>query len=345
MPSALVTGATGFLGRRLLETLVAQGWQVRALHRDPRAGSGLAALGAEPAPGDLGDPASLLRAAAGVEVVFHAAALFTMWAPPEAFRLANVEGTRHLLAAAREAGVRRLVQVGAAGVVMGERRPMRDVTEDAPLTYPSWAPYIASKAQAQRLVLEADDPGGMRTALVVPPLIWGAGMPMLDGVAADVAAGRFAWPGGGRARISTAHVDNVAHAAILAAERDPGGRAYFVTDGEDRSLREVMTTLLATRGVEPGRRSVPLSVAWPMAAALEGAWRALRLRGAPPLTRQMLRMVGEDFTLDDARARQELGYRPLVTWQEGVAAMREATAAAPSWQGGTPQDAPGAAAG
>lgn len=327
MPSVLVTGATGFLGRRLVETLVARGWEVRALHRDPRASPGLAALGAEPARGDLGDPPSLRRAAAGVEVVLHAAALFAMWAPREAFWRANVEGTRHLLAAAREAGARRLVKVGAAAVVMGPRRPMRGVTEDAPLTFPAWAPYIASKAEAQRLVQDADEPGGLRTALVVPPLIWGAGMPMLDGLAADVAAGRFAWPGGGRALMSTAHVDNVAHATVLAAERALGGRAYFVTDGEDRPLREVMTTLLATRGVAPGRRSAPLGLAWGMAAAMEGAWRALRLRGAPPLTRQMLRMVGEDFTLDDARARRELGYRPLVTWSQGVAAMREAGAA------------------
>jgi nucleoside-diphosphate-sugar epimerase len=322
MPTALVTGATGFLGARLVTLLVERGWHVRALHRDPAAAPRLGALGAEPMRGDLEDRAALARAVAGVDAVVHAAALFTMWAPHEAFRRANVEGTRNLLVAAQEAGVARFVQVGASAVVMGERRPMRGVTEDAPLTFPSWAPYIATKAEAQRLVLEADEPDGMRTAVVLPPLIWGRGMPMLDGVAADMRAGRFAWPGGGRQRMSTAHVDNVALAAILAAERAPGGRAYFVTDGEDRTLREVMTTLLATHGVEARARSVPVALAWRLAALAEGLWRGLRLRGAPPLTRQMLRMVGEDFTLSDARARRELGYRPLVTWQDGIAAMR-----------------------
>ncbi len=328
MKMALVTGGTGFLGRRLIERLVAAGWEVRALHRAPAAATDLRALGAEPVQGDLADPASLRRAAAGRDTVFHAAALFSMWAPPEAFYEANVEGTRRLLDASAAAGVRRFVQIGAAGVVMGERRPMHRVTEDAPLAFPRWAPYLASKAEAQRLVLAADGAGGMRTACVLPPMIWGAGMPMLHEVEENLRRGRFAWPGGGKARISTAHVDNVAHAAILAAERAGGGRAFFVSDGPTRTLREVITALLATRGVDARAPSVPLPVAWRVATLLEWSWRRFRRPGAPPLTRAMLRMVGEDFTLDDSRIRTELGYRPVVTWEEGLAAMRPAVAPA-----------------
>lgn len=319
--TAFVTGGTGFLGGRLVARLVADGWIVRALHRAPADAARLRALGAEPVQGDLGDEASLRRGLAGAEVVFHAAALFTFWAPAAEFERANVEGTRNLLAAARAQQVRRFVQIGAAGVVMGRPRPMLDVTEDQPLAAPAWAPYLASKARSQALTLAADGVGGMRTSVVAPPMIWGAGMPMLAGLIADVRAGRFAWPGGGRARISTAHVDNVCEAAVLAAARAPGGKAYFVTDGETRTLREALSQFLAARGVTDRAPTAPMSLAWPAATLMEAAWRALPLGGQPPLTRQMLRMVGFDFTLCDARARDDLGYRPIVGWREGIEAM------------------------
>lgn len=328
MTTAFVTGGTGFLGRRLVEKLVERGWIVRALHRSPADAAGLRALGAEPVQGDLDAVPALRRGTAGSEVVFHAAALFSMWAPPAEFERANVAGTRNLLAAAQAEQVGRFVHIGAAGVFMRDRKPMIGVTEDAPLADPPWAPYLGSKARAQELVLGADTPDGMRTTVILPSLIWGPHMPMLEGAVADFEAGRFAWPAGGRQVMSTSHVDNVCHGAILAAERakhagrEPGGRAYSITDGETRSVREIIGGLVATRGVEAKARSVPLGLAWPLATVMEGVWRSLKLGGQPPLTRQMLRMVGFDFTLSDQRARAELGYLPVMRWQDGIAAMQ-----------------------
>lgn len=279
-------------------------------------------FGAEPCAGDLGDPAALRKGMAGADAVFHAAALFTMWAPRADFEQANVEGTRNMLAAAQAERVARFVYISAAGVVMGDGKPMTDVSEDTPLAYPSWAPYLATKAQAQDLVLNADGVGGLRTAVILPPLIWGAGMPMLEHIVEDVTAGRFAWPAGGKQLMSTAHVDNVCAGAILAAEKSPGGRAYFVTDGKNQSMRSVMTALVGTKGVEIKARSVPLGVAWFMASLMEFVWRTFRRSGEPPLTRQMLRLVGYDFTVSDSRARDELGYAPVTSWAQGIAAMR-----------------------
>lgn len=325
MRKAFVTGGTGFLGRRLVEKLVEQGCSVRALHRSPKDAERLRALGAEPIQGDLDMGPALRCGMAGADVVFHSAALFTMWAPHADFEHANVDGTRNLLAAAQAEQIKSFVQIGASGVVMGDPKPMNAVTEDAPLTYPSWAPYLSSKARAQDLVLRANKPDGMRTAVVLPSLIWGPDMPMLHGVLADFKAGRFVWPGGGKQVMSTSHMDNVCHCAILAAECAPGGRAYFVTDGEDRTLREIIGQLVTTQGVEAKARDVPVGLAWFLASVMEGVWRTLKLHGAPALTRQQVRMVGYPFTLSDQRARTELGYAPVVSWQEGIEAMRLAT--------------------
>jgi nucleoside-diphosphate-sugar epimerase len=325
MKKAFVTGGTGFLGRRLVEKLVEQGWSVRALHRSPKDAEGLRALGAEPIPGDLDTAPALRRGMAGVDVVFHSAALFTMWAPYADFVHANVDGTRNLLAAAKDEQIERFVQIGASGVVMGNPKPMVAVTEDAPLAYPPWAPYLSTKARAQELVLRANEPDGMRTTVVLPSLIWGPDMPMLKGVIDAFRAGLFAWPGGGKQVMSSSYVDNVCQCAILAAERAPGGRAYFVTDGEDHTLREIIGQLVATQGVEPKARAVPVGLAWFLATVMEWVWRTLKLRGAPALTRQQVRMTGYAFTLSDQRARTELGYAPVVSWPEGIDAMKLAT--------------------
>ncbi|MGI4745071.1 MAG: NAD-dependent epimerase/dehydratase family protein [Janthinobacterium lividum] len=322
MATAFVTGATGLLGRHLVKQLAQEGWTVRALHRSPRDAAKLRAIGAEPFAGDLGNLAALRAGMTGVDAVYHAAALFTMWAPTADFEKANVEGTRNMLAAAQAERVTRFVYISAAGVVMGDGKPMTDIAEDMPLAYPSWAPYLASKARAQKLVLDADEAGGLRTAVIQPPLIWGAGMPMLEHMVEDVKAGRFAWPAGGKQLMSTAHVDNVCACAILAAKKSPGGRAYFVTDGKNQSMRSVITDLVRTKGVVIKARNAPLGVAWFMAIVMEFAWRTFGRSGEPPLTRQMLRMVGYDFTISDRRARDELGYVPVTSWAQGIAAMR-----------------------
>jgi nucleoside-diphosphate-sugar epimerase len=253
--------------------------------------------------------------------VFHAAALFKLWGSEDEFNRANVEGTRRLLTVARSLGVRRFVQIGAAGVVMGEPVPMLGITEDAPLQIRSWAPYSSSKAKSERLVREANVPGSFHTAVIRPPLIWGQGMPMLDQMIRSIETKQFRWPGDGQQAMSTCHVDNVCRAAILAAERGTGGSSYFVSDGADGTLRTVMTALLATRNIVPPKASVPFGVGWWMARCMEAVWRIFRIGGEPPITRQMLRMIGMPFTLNIARARRELGYQPIVTWQSGIAAM------------------------
>lgn len=321
MKTAFVTGGSGFVGKPLIRRLAVRGVRIVALARSTAAAAAVEKAGAVACRGDLLDEHAICAGMRGCDTVFHVAGHLTEWDRYDVFHTVNVLGTRTMLAAAKAVGVSTFVAAGASAVVQGRPTPMRNVSEDLPLQAPSWGPYIATKAEAERLVRQANAPE-LCTVVVRPPLVWGEGMPMLDAMVAAARSGQFALPDAGRQVMSTGHVDNVVECLILAAEKGRGGEAYYVTDGNDLTLKEVLTDLLGTRGVPPITRSAPFGLAWRMAAGMEAAWRLLRLRSKPPVTRQTLRMIGQDFTLDITKARRDLGYVPVIDWAEGVARMR-----------------------
>lgn len=322
---ALVTGGSGFVGGRLISHLLARGWQVRALARAASSEAQVKALGAMPVRGALDDEQALRTAMQGCEIVFHAAAHFKFWGKQELFDRTNVEGTRAIVdAAASSASVRRVVAVSAAAVVMGDPEPMLDADESLPLQVRAFSPYASSKAEGERILLAANSVRpGLETIALRPPFIWGGKMPTLDHMVDTVKAGRWQWVAGGTQAMSSCHVDNLCNALILAADRGRGGEAYFVADAEQSTLKSFISSLLATRGISPRDKSVPFSMAWTMAGLMSAVWRLLRLSGEPPITRQMLRLIGKPFTISTRKAQDELGYAPQITMKEGLAAMRQ----------------------
>ena len=151
MPTAFVTGGSGFIGGALIARLRAEGWDVRALARSDAAGQKVRERGAVPVPGDLENQAMMRDGAAGCEVAFHAAAKVEDWGDPEEFERLNVRGTENVIAACREAGVRRLVHVGTEAALMAGE-PLVNVDENAPLRPDSPALYPSSKAKAEQRV-------------------------------------------------------------------------------------------------------------------------------------------------------------------------------------------------
>ncbi len=325
--TAFVTGGSGFIGGRLVQRLVADGWRVRALARSEGSAAKVAALGAEPVRGDLDDRESMRGGAEGASVTFHAAAHLGEWGTREEFERANVHGTRNAVEASRAASVRRFVHVGTEAALMAGR-PLVNANEDAPLRPDSKALYSATKAQAEQVVRDADR-DGLETVVVRPRLVWGAGdTTILPSLADAVEKGRFAWIAGGRHRTSTTHVDNVIHGLLLGAQRGRAGGVYFVTDGEPVVFREFVTELLGTQGVTPGKRNVPAPLARAMATGSEGIWRTLRLGGSPPLTRLAYWLSAQECTIDTSRARREIGYEPVRSIPEGMDELRRASDAA-----------------
>jgi nucleoside-diphosphate-sugar epimerase len=318
--TAFVTGGSGFIGGALVRRLVEGGSEVTALARSDRSAAAVEVLGASAARGDLSQVEAMTDAARGCDVTFHLAAHVEQWGKWEDFLRGNVDGTRNALDASRAAGVRRFVHCGTeAAILAGE--PVVKGDETVPLRPDSAAPYSATKAQAEQLVRDASE-DGFDAVVLRPRFVWGVGdTTLLPAIAEATQAGKFAWIAGGDHLTSTTHVLNVVEGLLLAAEKGRPGEAYFVLDDGDVEFRDFISAMLRTTDVEPPERSVPAPVAAVLARAGELAWRVLPLKGEPPLTRFAFWVASQECTLDDSKARSELGYKPVISREEGLAAL------------------------
>jgi nucleoside-diphosphate-sugar epimerase len=130
------------------------------------------------------------------------------------------------------------------------------------------------------------------------------------------------YPGGGRNHLGMTYIDNLVEGVILAATVPAAaGRLYHITDGEEVTCREVLDAIAGALGVPPPRRSVPFAVLYAVAALVESVAKAVRSASPPPITRYGARLVACDCRYDIGRARRELGYRPIVSFHEGVARL------------------------
>jgi nucleoside-diphosphate-sugar epimerase len=317
--SALVSGATGFLGGRLAAALHERGYDVRALARRSSDIRALAGLGIEIAEGDVTDSPSVARAAAGRQVVFHTAGKVSDWGRREDFFRANVAGTANVIAACRQAGVSRLVHVSSL-TVLGLPRTGEVVTEHTPRAISDPDPYTQSKIEGEKLALAAHGKDGLATTVVRPGVIWGAGdITIVPRIAALLEEGRMVLIDGGRNRIALSHVDNLVDGLILAAvESAAAGQLYHVTDDEELTAREAIAALAEAAGVPPPALSAPFRLVYGVASLLEAAYRISGRRTPPPFTRLGARLVACDARFDIGKAKRELGYRPTVNFREGV---------------------------
>ncbi|GAB3119433.1 NAD-dependent epimerase/dehydratase family protein [Streptomyces calidiresistens] len=322
-----VTGGSGFVGSALIHRLVTEGHEVSALARSDSSARRVRTAGATPVPGDLADLRETdpraqpwLAGLREVDAVVHVAAHMEFWGPDSLFEQANLVPTVALHAASVAAGVRRFVLVSAASVSTGSQR-LPVVDELTPEGRANIA-YSRVKLATERALLKAR---GGKTDLVVirPPFIWGRGMATLDELTEVAEAGRFSWIDNGEHTVDFVHVENLVGSILLALTRGRHGGVYYITDGTPMPIRNFLTPLLATRGVDLSKsRSVPMTVAAPMAAMMDRTARLLRRKTAPPLTNWLVSWTGRDRSYDITAARTELGYSPDVTLEKGLAEMR-----------------------
>ncbi|OKH52702.1 hypothetical protein NIES2101_13775 [Calothrix sp. HK-06] len=316
---AFVTGGSGFVGGKMIQMLRERGYEVNALARSKQAATQVTALGASAVLGDLLSETVMIQGMEGCDVVFHVAGFLSIWGAYKAFYETNVLGTEYALAAANKAGVSRFVQIGAAASVFNHK-PLSNIDELVPLQQPAFSPYIATKSIAEQKVLAANKTG-FTTSVVRPSWIWGRGDHVLPQLVKAVRTGQFIWINQGTYPYMTTHVTNVCHGAILAAEKSPGGQSYFLSDGDVVQFREWVTMLLKIEGVRPGKQSIPRWLAWNVAGFMEMVWKTTRRKDVPPITQTMVRLIGQELTFSDYKARTELGYMPIMNRDAGLAEL------------------------
>jgi dihydroflavonol-4-reductase len=319
---ALVTGATGFVGSAVVRKLLAAGFEVRALVRPGSDRRNLDGLEIELVPGDLGDRASLARAAAGCRALFHLAADYRLWVPdPDTMMRANVEGSRNIVRAAAEAGVSRIVYTSSVAVLKaGTDGSVAD--EDAPTAFRDMiGAYKQSKFLAEEAVRRLAVEEGAPVVIVNPSTPVGAGdlRPTPTGrLVVEAARGRM------KAYVDTGlnivHVDDVATGHLLACERGVVGERYIL-GGENMSLGEILAVIARLSGRRPPALCIPRGVAFPIAWLAEHVARALG-QGEPLATVDGVRMARHKMYYSSARAARELGYHA----RPAEDALREAVA-------------------
>ena len=329
----LVTGGTGFLGRRLVERLLAEGRSVAVLGRT--SAPDLEVRGVRFIRASLDDAGAVRAACAGIETVFHTAAKVGVWGRYNDFFRTNVLGTRALLEGCRMHGVQRFIHTSTPSVVYNGT-DLAGADESLPLTTSCPSPYPLTKAIAEREVLAANS-AELRTVALRPHLIWGVGDPhLVPRMLARARAGRLRIVGDGRNRVDMVHVDNAVDAHLLAeaalrqchllgdiasGPRRADGRAFFITNGEPVMLWNWINDLLRALGEPPVTRKISLGAASALGALCEAAWWMLPVRGEPPMTRFIAAELAKDHWFDLAAARRDLGYTPRISMAAGTAEL------------------------
>lgn len=325
-PVCLVTGGNGYVGTHLVRRLLDLGCEVRTLdlapfRGDPRVQSVV---------GDIRQMSDIGPACEGVDTVFHPAAIIntlTLARPSVRKQVygVNVHGTECVIRACQAAGVKKLIFTSSIAVAVDG--PIRGGDETAPYVGTDGLPdlYSQTKSQAEKLVLEADDPQGLRTAAVRPGGVWGPGegAMMVDDFLGHLAAGQFkATIGDGTSVTDNVHVDSVVDVHLLVAQKlseDPdlvAGEAYFVSDDEPINPVAWYRPIVEALGYSWPKHHIPRPLAYAFAYLAE----ILHYFGGPfpMLTRRGVLSVCRDASFRVDKARAHLGYEPRTSAAEGI---------------------------
>lgn len=322
---SLVTGGGGFLGRYIVEQLLARGERVRSFGRGDY--PELEKLGVEVIRGNITNAEAVAKACEGVDCVFHVAALPGVSMKPEPYYAVNLLGTQNVIAACLKQGVGRLVYTSSPSVVFaGEDQA--GIDESAQLAL-EWlrehrSYYSHSKAQAEFIVLDANR-DELKTCALRPHLIWGPRDGHLIPRLLDRARrGRLRRVGDGQNLVDMIYVENAAEAHLLAADalaKDDSpvaGNAYFLSQGEPVNCWDWIDEILGMAGLPAMGKSISFTNAWRVGHALEMIYRALRLSGEPPMTRFVAAQLAKSHWYDISAAKRDFGYEPRVSTAEGM---------------------------
>lgn len=322
MPSGtlLITGATGLVGSHIAERAVAEGYRVRALVRPSSPDKAfLERLGVELALGDLTDAGSLAKAVAGAKWIVHCAAMVGDWGPMDEYRRVNYTALRSLLdLALAEKGLDRFVMMSSLGVY--EARDHFGTDESVSPHLVGIDGYTRSKAESEQLVLEAIRGEGLRGVVLRPGFIYGPrDRQVLPRLVDVLRSGGFWYFGDGTQKLNNTGVKNLVHGVMLAMQKDEAlGEVFNITDDPLVSRLEFVGTVAGALGIPQPKKKLPRGVAYPLVYGVDRAARFIGTKDAPRLSMARYKFLALHLEYSIAKAKRVLGYRPPLTFQEGM---------------------------
>jgi len=319
----LVTGATGLLGSHIVERLVAQGYQVRALARKTSDVGHLRSTGVEIVFGDIEDRDSLPAVLKGIGVVFHTAArVMPGWGSWQQFEATIVRGTENLLWASANAGVSRFLHVSSCdiygeaccgGIVANESTPCH-------VTFMPSKYYEFAKLQADRLVFDYRRPERLHVSAIRPGFVYGPRDRLLcDRIVRQLEMPVVVWPGKANPRIPLIYASDVADCAIMVATNEKAvGQCYNVGPVSEIRLRDFAAAMARALGRPEPNVFVPYALAYGWATIIEGWSKLVRSKEMPYINRASLGHLNTEILMDVSKVRNELGWEPRVSLDEGV---------------------------
>ncbi|WP_413491279.1 2-alkyl-3-oxoalkanoate reductase [Shewanella baltica] len=348
---AFVTGAGGFLGKAICLRLLAAGIKVTGFARGhyPE----LEALGVVMLQGDLVNKDQLQQAMQGCNIVFHVASKAGVWGDRDSYFCPNVKGAANVIAACKTLKINKLVYTSTPSVTFAGQDES-GIDESTPYATSFLNYYAHSKAIAEKMMLDANqvgdvsvesaaatqvtqaikatqatEPYALKTVALRPHLIWGPGDPHL--VPRVLARGRLdklKLVGREDKLVDTIYIDNAAYAHVLAAlelcQAKPKcqGKAYFLSNDEPITMAKMLNLILACDALPPVTKRVPQSVAYVVGAVFETVYFLLKKQEEPMMTRFVARQLSCSHYFDISAAKRDLGYRALVSINEGMARLK-----------------------
>ena len=320
----MVTGGTGLLGSHIVEQLVKRGRKVRALVRPGSDTRFLQSQGVELAEGDIVDAESLKRACVGVQTVYHAAARVGDWGPWPEFEAITIGGTRKLLEAAREAGVKRFLHISSISAYGHPDGEGLVLDETAPLGSDlyKWSYYSRAKIEAEKLVWAAHERGDLVATVIRPSWLYGPRDRMTIARLCDsIKRKKIKLIGDGDNRLNVVHAGNVAEASIAAAESEVGaGEAFNCSNDGVLTQKQYFNLVAKTLGEPPVAKRVPYSVAYKAGFFLECLGHLFKWKKPPFITRYSVWLMGRKTFFECEKARKLLNWQPSVPYEEGIPA-------------------------
>jgi len=313
-----VTGGSGFVGSNLITMLIGEGMEVLAMARSEKSADVIKKLGATPISVDMTDTKQLAKDLQGCSVIFHLASATDFQKGYDYTYQINVTGIEKLIEAAKKAKVPKFVFVSTAAILL-RGKPVYNADENLTFSKLPKGNYCKTKVLAEEVLLKNNSPE-FETVIVRPPLVWGNGSAVKHMIEA-CRENKMSWFNHGNYQIPISHVKNLCHGIILAYKNGKPGEMYYVVDKEHVLFRDFLTDILATQGIAIPKKNMNRKLALAIANVIPVFWKLMGKEGLPPFSAELIHMQGTEYTISDKKARTELGYEDIVSYQDGLAEL------------------------